>query len=684
MKDIEVYGKIIEMFIGKMTSPEVGQIRLEVSTFKLILERSRLDEPSLVKFTLTDDGKVVNVLSDSEASMKALNSFLRRSMDFIYSLIGEEVARDVIISSMLEDLDDLSEHLIGRSELVRSIPEPFSTLLEEEPLDHDVELEHEEIIELFQEVFQAYLKDLSVHTDLSAFKLKLSILREKHDLIKNVDLNRNNNLSIDKETWALASKEDVKVSLLSIFNSMVGLSTFLLGKEEALKKANRIFHYYFSGKEEILKEYGMMDEVLEGSFRWKLSTGIEELDIKMKGGLPSGASVLLASHSGIERDLFISGMLRKGLVQGCSVLMVTSKEPTRSVRMLLRSNGLDPDELEEEGKLRLVDWFSWRGERIIGVERDGYALKSSKILSNLSIAINKGLRELEFSSTKLGIIHIIGPATNIFEFNQVYNFVQRLRAKFKDEGMASIFVLEKGSLSGEMESKLKEMFDGNLSIDKTGDGGRIDREILIGSMSGVDFDTSPMKFRIMDNMIVPETKSTVREDWNDEELAPSKDMDIEVEEKWEEFDFEKELAPSSEKDIEKGILSEELETVDVVPGELPKKKSYDKPEPSEKTGVRPKILRRRLLKGSPKIKKKDTGSEEDSSRKSVAVKPKVRRKLKTSNPPKISTDGEDDVDLEGIDLGLGGGLEEKIMLEALDSLRDTSIIKTDAGKKKVK
>jgi len=363
--------------------------------------------------------------------------------------------------------------------------------------------DHEEVLGLFEDVFQAYMKELSDHTDLSAFKLKLSILREKYELLKHVSVTKNNTLDFDRDVWASASDEEVKESLSAAFNSMVGLSTFLVGKEEAIKKASRIFNYYFEGKSEILKRYRMQDVILEGALHQKISTGFSSLDNRMGGGITKGTSILFISPSGIERDIFISNILTNGLNDGFSIMMVLSKEPPRSIRMLLRSQGLDANKFEEEGNLRIVDWFSWRGERIIGVEKEGYALKSSKILSNLGIAINKGLREMTFSPNKVALVHMIGPATNIFEFTQVYNFIQRLRAKFKEEEMASIFFLESESMSRENLSRIMEVFDGVVEMSKTLEAGKIWREVSVLTMSGVDFDASPVPFVIRDNRLVP-------------------------------------------------------------------------------------------------------------------------------------------------------------------------------------
>ncbi|MGA1866715.1 MAG: RAD55 family ATPase [Thermoplasmatota archaeon] len=503
MNDVELYGSLIKEFIRKMTSPEIGQFRMEVSTFRIILERARVKSTKLIKFAITENGKVVNDLEDEIGSIIALETFLRMSVEFISSLIGEELSRDIISKNLKGSLKDLCEMMRGRQQLIKHLPAPFNMLVKETLVSSKVENDHEEVLGLFEDIFQAYLKELSGRTDLSAFKLKLSILREKHRLLKHVSITRNNILDLDRDIWATASDEEVRDSLVAAFNSMVGRSTFLVGKEEAVKKASRIFLYYFEGKERIMERYGMEDLILEGALHKRISTGFLPLDDRMGGGITKGSSVLFISPSGIERDIFISQLLSKRLKDGSSVLMVLSREPPRSIRMLLRSRGMDADTFEEVGNLKIVDWFSWRGERIIGVERDGHSLRSSKILSNLGIAINKGLRELAYSTSKIALVHMIAPALNIFEFTQVYNFIQRLRAKFKEEDIAAVFFLEKDALGSERLSRIMEVFDGVVEMSKDLSSGRVRREISVLTMSGVDFDATPEPFLVRENMLVP-------------------------------------------------------------------------------------------------------------------------------------------------------------------------------------
>jgi KaiC/GvpD/RAD55 family RecA-like ATPase len=208
-------------------------------------------------------------------------------------------------------------------------------------------------------------------------------------------------------------------------------------------------------------------------------------------------------------------MIGTGIDQGGSVIYVTSRDPPRSLRTLIRSSGMDPERLEEAGRLRIVDWFSWRGERIIGVERDGYALKSSKILSNLSIAIGKAIKEVRFSNIQIAIVQIISSAINIFDLPQVYNFIMKLRAKFKDEGISTVFLLEKESIGPEDLSKIREAFDGILELNRNETPKAIERDMVVHSMAGVDFDHRPVPMTIANGRLIAITSPSEPVDGNE-------------------------------------------------------------------------------------------------------------------------------------------------------------------------
>jgi len=502
LKDIDVYCGLVEEFVNRMIRPEAGQFRLEITTFRIILERASRVNPLLQKVSITDNGGLFCELEDDPASLAAITLFLQKSTDFLSSLMGEEVARDQIEEFIQDNATYISETLSSRRRIIESLPEPFKSFIKGLARSSPNGLGHDEIIQGFTDVYNNYIKDLSRQTDLSAFRLKLGILREDHRLLRHLNMRRNNLIEIDASAWADASDQEVGESLLAAFNSLVGLSTFLMGKEEALRKGTQIFAESFEGKEGLLARYISLDEILEGSLNRKVSTGLPELDRRLCGGIPKGSAILLVSPQGMERDLLVNSMILRCLDLGGSMIYVSSRDPPKGIRSGIRSQGLDCDKLEEDSRIRIVDWFSWRGERIIGVERDGYALKSSKILSNLSIAISKATRELHFANHQIAFVNIIPSALNIFDFQQVYNFVQRLRAKFKEESMASVFFGEKESVDPEIMARIREVFDGTIEINRSQSGPDLERTINIVSLSGVDFDHRPIPVRIENSRIV--------------------------------------------------------------------------------------------------------------------------------------------------------------------------------------
>ena len=515
---MEIYGELIEEFLKWMTGPEARQFRLEITTFRIILDRASKSNAPLMNLSLADNGGLINEMKDDAESMQALSTYLLKSIEFISSLVGEEVARDIVKEFVKKNSFFINEKIIPRQRIMSTLPNPFGEVIQEHLGSIKRGGGHQEIIDRFTSVFNSYLKDLSRHTDLSAFKLKLGILREQHRLLKSMSLRKNNTIEIDSTLWMNAPDVEVGEALSASFNSLIGLSTFLMGKDEATRKGVQIFLESFEGRDAILSRYMLMDNVLEGALRHKVTTGSLGLDRRMRGGIPKGAAILFLSPSGVERDAFISRMVKETFRQHGSMIYITSRDPPKSFRSMMRSMDVDCEVLEESGNLRIVDWFSWRKERIIGVEREGHCLKSSKIISNLGIAINKAIREVQYSSVQLAVVHIISSAINIFDFQMVYNFVQRLRAKFKEEGMASLFIIDKDSMDAENLNKMREVFDGFIEIRRTEKDGEVLREISLQSLSTVDFDHRPLRIDMKGNTMID------HDELAEEEIVPPEKM----------------------------------------------------------------------------------------------------------------------------------------------------------------
>ena len=92
----------------------------------------------------------------------------------------------------------------------------------------------------------------------------------------------------------------------------------------------------------------------------RVPTGVKGFDELIQGGLPEGAAVVLEGPTGVEKTQFAMGFLIEGLRRGEAILAVLSSEPPTAFFEKLRERGFEPEKLYNEGRLRVVDWYSQR------------------------------------------------------------------------------------------------------------------------------------------------------------------------------------------------------------------------------------------------------------------------------------------------------------------------------------
>jgi KaiC/GvpD/RAD55 family RecA-like ATPase len=227
----------------------------------------------------------------------------------------------------------------------------------------------------------------------------------------------------------------------------------------------------------------------------RLATGIQGFDGMVQGGLPAGSSVVLQGPPGQEKLRFALTFLAEGLKSGASGVVVISSQSPDSTLAELRSLGVDLDAVTNEGRLRIVDWYSWSEETVKDVEERGIVVRSSVDLTNLGVALSRAIAALTKKDSPRAVIEMLSPATNIYETTQVYAFAQSAKKKFDRFGFTSLVLLEKDMHSGAGITTLHQPFDGVIEIERTRSGDRIIRKIGVLHMK----DTAPdPTFRILE------------------------------------------------------------------------------------------------------------------------------------------------------------------------------------------
>ena len=233
-----------------------------------------------------------------------------------------------------------------------------------------------------------------------------------------------------------------------------------------------------------------MGETLQvESKNMRIYAGINGLNTLIENGIPKGYSVILQTPSGPERDLFVAGFIKEGIQSEDCVIVTLSMNSPDEFKIQLGNFGLTKEKMEEyesKGKLRILDWYSFKNERIQGIEELGSIIKCSKALTNVEIAINKILRGIEGKSTR-AIMDVLSPALKVFDFETVYKFAQTIRAKFKKEGVTALFIIDRDMHESRTLSSLHRVFDGVIDIERERIGNKLSSKLGILSMSGTFF-----------------------------------------------------------------------------------------------------------------------------------------------------------------------------------------------------
>jgi uncharacterized repeat protein (TIGR01451 family) len=125
------------------------------------------------------------------------------------------------------------------------------------------------------------------------------------------------------------------------------------------------------------------------------------------------------------------------LCRDLAALAVPSKWSVAIITSRLPPKGLVDDEVAEAAgnRLRIIDWFSYETERVIGVETEGPVLKCARDPLNVKVAFNKVLRAWKGRKNILVIADVVPAALERFgEADDVVDVVTAIRERAKKNG----------------------------------------------------------------------------------------------------------------------------------------------------------------------------------------------------------------------------------------------------------
>ncbi len=198
------------------------------------------------------------------------------------------------------------------------------------------------------------------------------------------------------------------------------------------------------------------------------STGINEIDLMIQGGLPSGSVIGLSGPPGVGKSIFSLHFLLEGARKGQKCVYVNLEEPRRNIDNMINQFNFANEFFEFEKKgLIVVKCFEYSEYEKIYSELFERIKNDSKIRRLVVDSFNCFFNSVESShSNGFDIKKIIASS-----FNQLRRF-----------GLTSLLILEKGDEhKSNFDYNIPYLVDGMLRFDFL-DLGVVERRLFIPKM----------------------------------------------------------------------------------------------------------------------------------------------------------------------------------------------------------
>lgn len=447
------------------------------------------DNPILSKLSITEDFQLESKLPDFDGSLEALRTFVNFLFFYIQKLIPP---KDVEERFVRIGENFIQEHSIEILET--DLMNYFSAVFFEEKSKKDrldlTSLQQEppkkQVIIIYETLFTVYLQEAFKTDDRNLFFSEVIKLKKSFPILNQFLITQSGDVTIVPKDDDTADK--LVESLAEVFDYFVDFSSPTLGSDMAFKRAQEIIKPILDLLEDVPEKLGVINYILKGAMAKRIPTGISGFDPMIQGGIPRGKSVLIQASQGSEKNFFISHFIKHGLEHNSNYIVVLAKIPPKIFKVQMKTLGLATTNFEKLNRLKIIDWYSWRKtEEDIEPESESVK-KATGDLSNLWMTIERQLLNLSYSPNKCVVLNILTPALSIFEFDQVYNFIQEIIEKFKKNNITTMYMIEKEAHDPIELAKLRVLFDGVIDIENDETEGKANRKIRVLFMRETEFD----------------------------------------------------------------------------------------------------------------------------------------------------------------------------------------------------
>jgi flagellar protein FlaH len=219
-----------------------------------------------------------------------------------------------------------------------------------------------------------------------------------------------------------------------------------------------------------------------------MSTGSDELDKKIGGGIPVGVLTLIEGESDSGKSVLTQTLICGSLGQGYTVSLYTTENTTRSLLRQMESIGLDVTDFLIFGRLKV------------------YSIKAPEAGSN---ALDTMVRHIARGKSPLVVIDSLSPFLHV-DPGEVFAFFSACKA-LTDSGCTIITIVHEGSLDETVMMRLRSMCDAHMRLRSEEVGDKLVKMLEVSKIRGANKSTGNIvSFNVEPGMgmrIIPVSKA---------------------------------------------------------------------------------------------------------------------------------------------------------------------------------
>ena len=211
----------------------------------------------------------------------------------------------------------------------------------------------------------------------------------------------------------------------------------------------------------------------------RVTTGFEDLDVLLLGGIPENYAVVLSGSPSDERAYLIKNFLEAGIKDNEIVFYVTSTETEDLLNYLKNPNFYlflcNPKPIFEIPDLPNV-----------------YKLRSKTDLTNLSISLAKAYRNVDQSKSKRICVQTVSDVLVDYNTKATRKWISEMITDLSTKGFTMLAVMDPRMHPSDQANAIINLFDGEISIIQSSDPFDCKKSILVKKLKNQEYIKKPI------------------------------------------------------------------------------------------------------------------------------------------------------------------------------------------------